>query len=99
MLSIGAAGAYFRLAPNDGDGDGAGATPAVEGEAPSTSAGQQFSTDVPQPVTGASAALDTLWVTVTAAGQAAAIREATMTSRVEGQVMSVPVFATVIRST
>ena len=91
VLSIASAGVYYRLAPDESDGDGAGAAAVVDGEAPTTSAGQQFSTNVPQPVTGSSATLDTLWVTVTAAGQAAAIREATMTSRVEGQVMSVPV--------
>ncbi len=91
VLSIAVAGLYFWLAPDEGIGDGAGATTVVDGAAPSTSAGQQFSTDVPQPVEGSPAALDTLWVTVTAAGQAAAIREATLTSRVEGQVMSVPV--------
>lgn len=91
VLSIASAGVYYRLAPDESDGDGAGAAAVVDGEAPTTSAGQQFATNVPQPVTGSSATLDTLWVTVTAAGQAAAIREATMTSRLEGQVMSVPV--------
>ena len=91
VASIAAAGLYFGLAPDESNGDVAGSTPAADGATPTTSAGQQFSTDVPQPVTGSAAALDTLWITVTAAGQAAAVREATMTSRVEGQVMSVPV--------
>ncbi len=91
VLSIAGAGIYLRFAPDASDGGGAGAIGVVDGEAPTTSAGRQFSTDVPQPVTGSSATLDTLWVTVTAAGQAAAIREATLTSRVEGQVMNVPV--------
>jgi RND family efflux transporter MFP subunit len=91
VLSFGAAGLYLRFAPDESDGDGVGAPAATGGEALSTSAGQQFSTDVPQPVTGSLATLDTLWITVTAAGQAAAVREATMTSRVEGRVVSVPV--------
>ena len=91
VLSIAAAGIYYGFAPDESDADGAGAAEVAEGEVPATSAGQQFSTDLPQPVTGSSASLDTLWITVTAAGQAAAIREATMTSRVEGQVMGVPV--------
>jgi len=52
---------------------------------------QQFSTDVPQPVTGAVAVRDTLWIRVTAAGQAEAFRRTTITSQLEGWVMTVPV--------
>lgn len=51
----------------------------------------QFSTDVPQPVTGAEALLDTLWIRVTAAGQAEAFRRTTVTAQLEGWVEGVPV--------
>ena len=60
-------------------------------DALSTSASQQFATNVPQPVSGSPATLDTLWVQVTAAGQAEAYREAALTALVEGQVLSVAV--------
>ena len=91
ILLVGAGGIYFRLTPDEGEVSDAEASGAVDGEVPATSAGQQFSTDVPQPVAGSEAMLDTLWVTVKPAGQAAAIREAAVTSRVEGFVTSVPV--------
>jgi len=51
----------------------------------------QFSTDVPQPVTGAEALLDTLWIRVTAAGQAEAFRRTAVTAQLEGWVEGVPV--------
>lgn len=55
------------------------------------SAGSQFSTDLPQPVTGFEVMRDTLWVTVNAAGRAAAPRLAALNAQVEGVVESVEV--------
>ncbi|NNK64179.1 MAG: efflux RND transporter periplasmic adaptor subunit [Gemmatimonadetes bacterium] len=88
-----AGGTWWRLRPE------AEAAP-QQGEASATvdslgvdlgAAGDQFSTSLPQPVTGASVVRDTLWETVTAAGQAAAIRRATVASQVEGVIQMVPV--------
>lgn len=52
---------------------------------------QQFSTELPQPVTGVAAVQDTLWISVTAKGRAEAIRETKITARTSGIVVSVPV--------
>lgn len=92
VLALGGGGIYLRLRPDEAQA-GAAAAPAAGGGvgAPSTSASQQFSTGVPQPVAGTPARLDTLWVQVTAAGQAEAFREAALTARVEGQVAGVSV--------
>ncbi len=51
----------------------------------------QFSADAPQPVEGARVVRDTLWIRVTAAGQAEAYRRATLNARIEGTVVFVPV--------
>lgn len=65
---------------------------AAEGEAlPETSGASQFSTDVPQPVTGAEVVRDTLWIRVTASGRAEAQRRATLAAQVEGVVTTLPV--------
>jgi RND family efflux transporter MFP subunit len=91
LLSALALGVAYRVRSEE-------ATEASEAEGqvandslPDVSAGQQFSTDIPQPVGGAPVVQDTLWITVTAAGQAEAYRSATLAARVEGRVMSVPV--------
>ena len=55
------------------------------------SASQQFATDVPQPVVGAEVVRDTLWITVTAAGQAEAVNRAPVLSRVDGIISDIPV--------
>jgi RND family efflux transporter MFP subunit len=92
IMALGAIGGgiWWRLRPEPAEGE-AQAAEIEEEAAATTSASQQFSTDLPQPVSGVEARLDTLWVTVTAAGEAAAFREATLTTQVEGQVLSVPV--------
>jgi RND family efflux transporter MFP subunit len=93
IVGVVAAGTWWRLRP----------TPEAEaqtGEATATAdslgvdlgaAGDQFSTSLPQPVTGAEVVQDTLWETVTAGGQAAAIRRATLASQVEGIIQALPV--------
>jgi membrane fusion protein (multidrug efflux system) len=58
---------------------------------PETSGASEFSTDVPQPVTGAKVLRDTLWISVSASGQAEAYRRATLNAQVEGRVVSLPV--------
>ncbi len=53
--------------------------------------GSEFSADVPQPVVGTKVVRDTLWIRVSASGQAEAYRKATLNAQVEGTVVSVPV--------
>ncbi|RMH14141.1 MAG: efflux RND transporter periplasmic adaptor subunit, partial [Gemmatimonadetes bacterium] len=93
VLVLGAAGGGVYLKLNAGTGEAAGAGPGPaeesEGDPGATSAAEQFSTTVAQPVTGAPAVLDTLWITVRASGQAVASRQAAVTPRVEGRVVAV----------
>lgn len=92
VLGLLGGGVWWRLR-SEGEGqDGAAAeTAADSGDAPAVSAAQTFSTDVAQPVTGAEVVRDTLWISVTAAGQAAAHRRTVLTAQVEGPVQVVPV--------
>ncbi len=83
-------GMYYRLRPDPDEtdsGDSADDAAAVLPE----SAQQQFATDVPQPVVGAEVVRDTLWITVSAAGEAEAIRRTAVNSRVDGIVEEVHV--------
>jgi HlyD family secretion protein len=81
------AGVYLRLRP---EAEGAETDAGSETEAAlPASASQQFATDVPQPVVGTEAVRDTLWITVTAAGQAEAIRRAPVQSRVDGIIQEI----------
>ncbi|MDH3206012.1 MAG: efflux RND transporter periplasmic adaptor subunit [Gemmatimonadota bacterium] len=52
---------------------------------------EQFSAALAQPVSGAEVVRDTLWIRVTAAGQAQAYRRTALTSQSEGVVRHVPV--------
>ena len=91
VIILGAVGAdiYFRLRTDSGGerstetGDSLAALP--------ESASQQFATDVPQPVVGAEVVRDTLWITVTAAGQAEAMSRAAVLSRVDGLIHEIQV--------
>ena len=58
-----------------------------EGEVPAP----QFSATVAQPVGGAEVLRDTLWIRVTAAGQAEAHRRTTLAAQVDGVVRGIPV--------
>jgi RND family efflux transporter MFP subunit len=82
ILGALAAGMYCRLRPDpeaaDSSGDSEGSV-----EVPA-SASQEFASNVSQPVVGAAAVRDTLWVTVTAAGVAEAHRGALLPARVDG---------------
>ncbi|MGD8361383.1 MAG: efflux RND transporter periplasmic adaptor subunit [Gemmatimonadota bacterium] len=82
IIGLLAAGVYYRLRPEPEATEASEAT-SSETALPA-SASQQFATDVPQPVVGAEVVRDTLWITVTAAGQAEAIRRAAVLSRVDG---------------
>jgi membrane fusion protein, multidrug efflux system len=83
-------GAYLRLVSGssgtDPDDPSEGALPGLP-----ASAAEQFPTDVAQPVVGAEVVRDTLWISVSAAAQAAWVRGATITSQVDGIVRSLPV--------
>jgi HlyD family secretion protein len=91
LVTAAGAGIWWRLRPEGADA----ATQPSEGGADSllqvASAGSQFSTDLPQPVTGAAVTLDTLWINVNAAGRAAAVSRTTVNAQVEGVVQEVPV--------
>ncbi len=84
-----ATGMYFRLRPEPEAG--ASEASSEGGTVLPESASAQFATDVPQPVVGAEVVRDTLWITVSAAGQAEAFRRTTLQSRVDGMVGAVPV--------
>ncbi len=88
-----AAGTWWRLRP-EGDQTPAQGTASATADSLGVdlgAAGSEFSTDLPQPVQGVPVVRDTLWETVTAAGQAAAFRLVTVASQVEGVIQSVPV--------
>jgi HlyD family secretion protein len=89
VVSLLTGGIWYRLRPEGGAAvdRGAGTDPAL----PEVSAREQFAANVSQPVSGATVRRDTLWITVTAAGQAEAIREAVLTARVEGVVEEIRV--------
>lgn len=91
ILVVLAAGVWWRLG---GKADAATTdTPADSTAAslPQTAGTEQFSTSVPQPVSGAEVVRDTLWIRVTASGQAEAYRRAELAAQVEGVVESVGV--------
>ena len=91
LVTLGA-GVVWRLRDGAGEtGEGQAVGDAAAEAAGLVTGATQFSTDVPQPVVGAEAVRDTLWIRVTAAGQAEAFRRATVTSQLEGWVEAVPV--------
>jgi len=71
---------------DDPAGTEAGASQEVAGEGVDVPGTGQFSTDVPQPVNGATVVRDTLWIRVNASGQAEAYRRATLNAQVEGTI-------------
>lgn len=91
VLGLLGGGIWWRLRPDDESGSQAADAEAAAEVGPDVSASETFSTDVAQPVGGAEVIHDTLWVSVTAAGQAEAYRRAVLSARVEGPVQAVPV--------
>ena len=89
VVATAGGGIYLRVRPEPENGDNGALAAAETPDFVGTSASEQFATNVPQPVSGTEAVRDTLWVEVTAAGQAEAFREATLTAQVEGQVLGV----------
>ncbi len=89
VLAVG--GAYLRLAKTGprgsaaAPGAGGAAAPGAGSETP-PAVREQFPTDVAQPVVGAEVIRDTLWVTVTAAGQAASVQGAPLHAEVGGRI-------------
>lgn len=85
-----AGGVWWRLRPEPEEESDSAELSEEAGEVVE-SVQQQFSTELPQPVTGVAAVKDTLWISVTAKGRAEAIRETKITARTSGIVVSVPV--------
>ncbi|HEX9728483.1 MAG TPA: efflux RND transporter periplasmic adaptor subunit [Gemmatimonadales bacterium] len=90
VLSVLGGGIYLKISGRNAGGTEASATPA-DGETPEVSATTTFATDVAIPVEGAVVLRDTLVVSVSAAAQTAAAREAKILAQVEGRVLSVAV--------
>jgi RND family efflux transporter MFP subunit len=83
ILSLGA-GIYLRMQKDDG-GSATGSARSG-GDRPAVSASETFSTDLAIPVEVAAAVRDTLVISVTAAGEAAAVRQTTILAQVNGRV-------------
>jgi membrane fusion protein, multidrug efflux system len=89
VVVIAAAGVVIRL---NGEKAGTNASASRSGvNLPDVSASEQFGTDMAVPVEGAEVVLDTLVLSVSAAGQAAASRQIVVKSQVAGQVRAVRV--------
>ncbi len=80
-------GIYLRIRGNSDEEDGGG----DRGDLPEVSATSTFGTDVAIPVGGAEVVRDTLVISVTAAGEAAAWLESKVLSQVEGTAQRIPV--------
>jgi membrane fusion protein (multidrug efflux system) len=90
VVSLLAWGIYMRLRPEDGGEEALAADTSSVGLS-DLSASEQFATDVPQPVSGAVVRRDTLWLSVTAEGQAEAFRKTAIAALVGGTVQRVAV--------
>lgn len=87
VLAAMGAGIYLRIQEQGESESSSGGN----GERPVVASADAFSTDMAIPVEGAPVIRDTLVLSVTAAGQAAAYRQATLLAQVEGQVKAVRV--------
>ena len=87
FLILGAA-TLLKIQSNSADAD---STNVASGDRPDVSASETFASDVPIPVRGAEVVLDTLIISVTANGNAAALRETKVTAQVDGRVQAVNV--------
>ena len=93
VVALLAGGAWWRLRP-PATAQASGGTAEAGGEASaalSDAVDAAFSTDLPEPVQGSPVVRDTLWVSVNAAGRAAAVLRATLQARVAGVVEGVAV--------
>jgi HlyD family secretion protein len=91
VIAVLAAGVFFRLRDDAAEGGDGTVAAATDGETPDVSATDAFDTSMPIAVEGVPVIQDTLVMAVTAAGQAVAVRQATIHAQVEGQVLSVGV--------
>jgi HlyD family secretion protein len=83
---------YTRVAGSDDSNSGeSGLATVPEGGSEQVSSAQNFSTDVPIPVEGEMVVRDTLVISVAAAAQAAAFKQARLLAQVEGRVTRVRV--------
>lgn len=89
VLAVLAGGVWWRLA-GTAEQDGSTVATAPD-DLPTGGTGAEFSTSVPQPVSGATVLRDTLWIRVRASGQAEAYRRADLAAQVEGTVTHVAV--------
>ena len=89
ILGALATGVYLRLRSEADEADSSASS--EDATVLPESASQQFATDVPQPVVGAEVVRDTLWITVSAAGQAEAFRRTSLQSQVDGIIDAIPV--------
>jgi RND family efflux transporter MFP subunit len=84
IVAVLSVGVFLRIRASDaGDGDDASAG---GGDRPEVSAGGTFSTDIAIPVEGSEVLRETLVVSVSAAAQAAAVKQARLTAQVQGRV-------------
>lgn len=90
VLSLSGAGVYLRINGQQSTGS-TGAAARTSGDLPDVSASEQFSTDIAVPVEAADVVLDTLVLSVSAEGQAAASRQTLVRAQVAGQVRAVRV--------
>lgn len=88
VVALLAGGIYLRLRSSPEQGS---ASTAEAGGAAPEAAAREFATDVAIAVEGAMARRDTLVLSVTAAGEAAAWRRVAVTAQVAGRVMELPV--------
>ncbi|UCF40976.1 MAG: efflux RND transporter periplasmic adaptor subunit [Gemmatimonadota bacterium] len=79
-------GVYLRSRGDDDEGGGTALAEVPEGGAEAVSSARTFSTDVAIPVEGALVVRDTLVVSVSAAAEAAAFRQAVLRAQVEGRI-------------
>ena len=86
ILAIVGGGLWWRLRPDPETDGGSQSSASVDEDVPVSVEGSstQFSTDIPQAVTGAMVVRDTLWVSVAATGRAVANREVLLTAQTEG---------------
>ncbi|UCG85220.1 MAG: efflux RND transporter periplasmic adaptor subunit [Gemmatimonadota bacterium] len=89
ILGAGGYGGYKRIT-GSGDSEGDDAT-GSDAERPEVSANAAFSTDIGIPVAGAVAVRDTLIVSVSAAAQAAAIKQSRLLAQVQGPITRIHV--------
>lgn len=92
ILALIGGGVWWRLRPEpETEGSEEAAAAAEDSPVSVESSSTQFSTDIPQAVTGTLVVRDTLWISVSATGRAVANREVLLTAQTEGFLRNLPV--------